>query len=104
MRISALTLMALTGGEEKTVTLGTDDRKQCAEDRIRSQNKKIKESFRKELNLLGLVDGARFCEDWENRRLDQSKEFTGGDEGRGKERRPQSVELLFKVTQVKKGV
>lgn len=100
MRISALTLMALTGGEEKTVTLGTDDRKQCAEDRIRSQNKKIKESFRKELNLLGLVDGARFCEDWENRRLDQSKEFTGG----GKERRPQSVELLFKVTQVKKGV
>lgn len=96
--------MALTGGEEKTVTLGTDDRKQCAEERIRSQNKKIKESFRKELNLLGLVDGARFCESGENMRLDQSKEFTGGDKGQGKERRPQSVELLLNVTQVKKGV
>lgn len=104
MRISALTLVALTGGEEKTVTLGTDERKQRAEERIRSQTKKIKESFRKELNILGLADSARFCEGGENRKLDQSKEFAGGDEGQGKERRPPSVELLFKATQVKNGV
>lgn len=86
MRISALTLVALTAGKEKTATLGTDDRKQRAEERIRSQTKKIQESFRKELNILGLADSVRVCEGGENRRLDQSKECTGGDEGQGKER------------------
>lgn len=85
MRISALTLVARTGGKEKTATLGTDDRKQ-GQRRESGLRLKIQESFRKELNILGLADSVRVCEGGENRRLDQSKECTGGDEGQGKER------------------
>lgn len=52
--------------KRKTATLGTDDRKQ-GQRRESGLRLKIQESFRKELNILGLADSVRVCEGGENR-------------------------------------
>lgn len=83
MRISALTLVARQVVKRKQLLWGqmTGNKGRVRESGLRL---KIQESFRKELNILGLADSVRFVGCGENRRLDQSKECTGWAEMRVK--------------------